>query len=126
MAEEKQLEETRTEKSKEKAGPADILTAVKQHKRIVSLVIFAVIALIMILLGILALKVPVVWACILILMEVVIAALLHKAELWIHGMLLLGEVIAGILAGKIMLVFFCAIVYVAATVTQQIVYKGEK
>ena len=132
MAEEKQFEEAQKEESQAKTkqnvkiSPADILAAVRQHKRMLALAVFAVVALVMILLGVLVLKMPVVWVCILVLIEAVIAVLLHNAELWMHGMLLLSEIIAGILAGKIMLVIFCAIVYVAATITLQIAYAGEQ
>ncbi|MBQ2283727.1 MAG: hypothetical protein II250_06085 [Agathobacter sp.] len=72
------------------------------------------------------LKENVVPVCIMMILEAAIAVMLHKAELWVHGVLLVAELIAGVVAGNIPLIILCGIVYVAATVALQIVNLEEK
>lgn len=104
---------------------SDFLRQVKENRRLVTMIGFCVIALAMILIGILALKENVVPVCILIIIEAAIAVMLHKAELWVHGVLVLAEIIAGILTGNIGLIILCIVVYIAATYTLKTTVIGE-
>lgn len=90
---------------------------IKKNKTIVSIAIFVVVAAISIVVMTVVLKQPVVPVCVLVLIEVAIAVMLHNAELWIHGVLLLAEIIAGVALGRIVLVLLCILVYIAATFT---------
>ena len=87
---------------------------------------FAVIVAAMVLIGVCVLHVPVVAMCMLVILETALAVFLHHAELWLHGVVILAEVIAGILCSKILLVVLCAVVYVAATACLQVSDRGEK
>ena len=104
----------------------NILTKLKANKKLVAIVGFCLITIVMIILSMVILKEHVVPVCVIMILEAAIALMLHKAELWVHGVLLLAEVIAGVLVGNIPLIILCAVVYVAATITLQIVYKEEK
>ena len=90
---------------------------IKKNKTIVSMAIFVVVAAISIVVMTVVLKQPVVPVCVLVLIEAAIAVMLHNAELWIHGVLLLAEIIAGVALGRIVLVLLCILVYIAATFT---------
>lgn len=90
---------------------------IKKNKTIVSIAIFVVVAAISIVVMTVVLKQPVVPVCVLVLIEAAIAVMLHNAELWIHGVLLLAEIIAGVALGRIVLVILCILVYIAATFT---------
>ena len=90
---------------------------IKKNKTIVSIAIFVVVAAISIVVMTVVLKQPVVPVCVLVLIEAAIAVMLHNAELWIHGVLLLAEIIAGLALGRIVLVLLCILVYIAATFT---------
>ena len=90
---------------------------IKKNKTIVSIAIFVVVAAISIVIMTVVLKQPVVPVCVLVLIEAAIAVMLHNAELWIHGVLLLAEIIAGVALGRIVLVLLCFLVYIAATFT---------
>ena len=90
---------------------------IKKNKTIVSIAIFVVVAAISIVVMTVVLKQPVVPVCVLVLIEAAIAVMLHNAELWIHGVLLLAEIIAGVALGRIVLVLLCIFAYVAATFT---------
>lgn len=95
-------------------------------KMVMTIAAFAVIVAAMVLIGVCVLHVPVVAICMLVILETALAVFLHHAELWLHGVVILAEVIAGILCSKILLVVLCAVVYVAATACLQVSDRGEK
>ena len=95
-------------------------------KVVVTIAAFAVIVAAMVLIGVCVLHVPVVAMCMLVILETALAVFLHHAELWLHGAVILAEVIAGILCSKILLIVLCAVVYVAATACLQVSDRGEK
>ena len=95
-------------------------------KMVMTIAAFAVIVAAMVLIGVCVLHVPVVAMCMLVILETALAVFLHHAELWLHGVVILAEVIAGILCSKILLVVLCAVGYVAATACLQVSDRGEK
>ena len=97
----------------------------KNKKTYAALAVFVVVVAVMIIVGVCALKTPVVPMCLLIIIEAGIAVMLHHAELWLHGLLVLAEICAGVAAGKAVLIILCAVVYVAATFALQMLDKGE-
>lgn len=103
----------------------DMIKKLKENRMVLPIILFAVIALVMIVIGIAALKVSAVAMGVLIIIEAGLAVMFHHAELWLHGVLVLAEVIAGIMTGKVLLIVLCAVIYVAATVFLQMLDKGE-
>lgn len=95
-------------------------------KMVMTIAAFAVIVAAMVVIGVCVFHIPVVAMCLLVILETVLAVFLHHAELWLHGAVILAEVIAGILCSKILLVVLCAVVYVAATACLQVSDRGEK
>lgn len=89
------------------------------------LALFALTALAVILVSTLVLHIPVVGVCLLVVIETILAVVLHQVELWIHGILVIAEVIAGVALGKTLLIFLCLIVYVAATFVLQMMIKEK-
>lgn len=77
---------------------------------------YAVFSLIFILITVLGLKEFVVSVCCLLILETGMAVLLHKSELWKHGLMLAAQFLAGILIGRIPLVIICMIVYIVAAI----------
>ena len=103
----------------------DMTEKLTNNKMMLAVAAFALVTLAMIVIGIMALKVPAVAMCVLIIIEAGLAVMFHHAELWLHGVLVLAEVIAGIMTGKVLLIVLCAVIYVAATVFLQMLDKGE-
>ena len=95
-------------------------------KMVMTIAAFAVIVAAMVLIGVCVLHVPVVAMCMLVILETALAVFLHHAELWLHGVVILAEVIAGILCSKILFVVFCAVLYFSATACLQVSDRGEK
>lgn len=93
---------------------------------VVGTVMFSVVAFILILIAMLVLQEFVVSVCILLIIEAAMAALLHQAEIWKHGVLLGLQLVAGIIIGRIALVIICMIAYVAATFALQLMGKKNE
>ena len=91
----------------------------KKTFQVPTLLAFAAIVAIMVIVGVRVLNVPVVPMCLLVIIEAVIAVMLHHAELWVHGLLILAELCAGVAGKKTVLIILCAVVYIAATFALQ-------
>lgn len=87
---------------------------------------FAIVSLVLILVAIFALNEYVISVCVLIILEAGMAALLHKVELWKHGIMLTAQLVAAFIINRIPLVIICIIAYVAATVALQFMSKKEE
>lgn len=79
------------------------------------LVLFGVIvaALLVILVSIMALDIPVAAVCIIVVVEAALAACLHDVPIWLHGLVLIGQIIAGIIVGQIVFIILCMVIYLA-------------
>lgn len=98
----------------------------KKNSLVTAVTGFAVISLVLILVAIFALQEFVVSVCVLIIIEAAMAALLHQAEIWKHGILLVLQIVAGVIINRIPLVVICVIAYVAATLALQLMGKKEE
>lgn len=99
---------------------------IKKNSLVTSIVAFSVASLILILVAMLALQEFVVSVCVLIIIEAAMAALLHQAEIWKHGILLGLQLVAGIMMNRIPLIIICIIAYVAATFALQLMGKKNE
>ena len=98
----------------------------KTNSLVTAVVAFSVVSLILILVAIFALQEFVVSVCVLIIIEAAMAALLHEAEIWKHGVLLGLQLVAGIIISRIPLIIICIIAYVAATFALQLMGKKHE
>lgn len=114
-------------KSKSQAKmQAKVQARVQRDNALLALLVFCIVAITAILVNVMVMELSVVSVCLLLIIEVGIAVLLHHAELWIHGVLLLAEVVAGIAMGKVVPVLLFAAVYVMATIALKYLNIGEK
>lgn len=98
---------------------------IKNNQRIVAIVAFCVVSIAMLLISSLALKETIILGCIVLVLEAGMAALLNGTELWIHGVLVLAEIIAGLLTGKLIFVVLMVVIYIAATLALNFYKQGE-
>lgn len=117
-----QTEETKSTEEKKEKGKSKILEWIKKNKALDALILFAIFELAVILVGILAMKEPVVPVCLIVIGAAGIAALMHNVELWIHGGVVLVELISGILISRIPLMVLCIVVYIVTIVTLKYYY----
>lgn len=78
------------------------------------LLAFALAFLAAILCGIFALHIPAVVVCVVLVLEVLIAANLYKAKIWVQAAAMIIGVAAGLMFGRLPLMVVGTIVYVAA------------
>lgn len=78
---------------------------------------FAMITVVMILLGIMTCKLPVVMVCVVVLLETAIAVCLHNLPIWLHCVVLLAEIITGVFCGQVLFMVCAGVVYAMAIVT---------
>ena len=86
-----------------------VLAFYEDNKQYLLLFGVIVVALAAILVSILALKIPVV---LIIVLEAGIAVCLHDVPIWLHGLVVLVQIIAGAICGKLVFMVLCALVYV--------------
>lgn len=103
-----------------------ILELLKTNRLVTSVVGFSIVSLILILIAMIALQEFVVSVCVLIIIEAAMAALLHQAEIWKHGIVLALQIVAGVIIQRIPLIIICVIAYVAATLALQLMGKKEE
>lgn len=77
------------------------------------LILFGVIvaALLVILVSIMGLKVPVVPVCVIVLIEAALSVCLHDVPIWLHGLVVIAQIVAGILCGRLIFIALCALIY---------------
>lgn len=99
---------------------------IKANPLISSLIAFVLVIFVLILIAILALKEYVVSVCVLMIIETMMAVLLHKVELWKHGVLLVAHIIAGYIIARLPLMALCVLAYIAATVALHFMFIKKK
>ena len=116
-------------KTKEELKKIDIFNKIvafaKANRFVLSIVCFCIVILALVLIATLGWGEFVVPVCVLMILEVSMAVLLHRTELWIHGILLGLHLVAGILIARVPLTILCMVAYVAATLTQQVAFKKK-
>lgn len=90
-----------------------------------SVTTFGVLTFALIMTGVFALHTPVVPMCVLAMLEAGIAVMLHRAELWLHGVLILAQLLIAAFADRLLLAVLCAVVYALATMALQVLGKDE-
>ena len=98
----------------------------KTNSLVTAVVAFTLVSLALILVAMLALQEFVVSVCVLIIIEAAMAALLHQAEIWKHGILLGLQLVVGIVLSRLPLIIICIIAYVAATFAFQLMGKKNE
>lgn len=104
-------------------GAKNFVQTLKNNPPLTALICFAVCLLVLILVAVFALDEFVISVCVLMVLEVLMAVLLHRAELWKHALLIAAQVLTGIVIGRGMLILICILAYLAAMVTLHVMFK---
>ncbi len=98
----------------------------KANPFVTSLICFGIAVFVLVLIAILALHEFVISVCVLMILEAMMAVLLHKAELWKHAVLVVAQIVAGVIIGRIPLIIICVLAYIAAMVALHFMFKKSK
>ena len=114
-------------KIKERLKKIDVLNKLvalmRAHRLVLSLIFFCVAILALILGATLGSGEFVVQVCVLMIIEVAMAVLLHKSELWIHAILLVAQVVTAFVIDRVSLTILCVVAYIVTTITLQLAFK---
>ena len=55
---------------------------------------------------------PVVPVCVIVVIEAALAVCLHDVPIWLHGLVVIAEIVVGALCGVTLFMVLCAVVYV--------------
>ncbi len=77
------------------------------------LILFGVIVttLLVILVSILGLSMSPVPVCVIVLLEAGIVVCLHDVPIWLHGLVIIAQVVAGVLTGNVIFMLLCCVMY---------------
>lgn len=98
----------------------ELKVLVKENKQHLAFFGMIATALLVILIGILVWKLPVVPVCIVVLLEAGLAVCLQDLPVWLHGIVLIAQLIAGVLFGSGMFLLACVVFYVISIVVLSI------
>lgn len=76
-----------------------------------------VVALLVILVSILGFDIPVVPVCVIVLIEAALAVCLHDVPIWLHGLVVIAQLVAGALCKNIVFIALCAVIYLLGILT---------
>lgn len=103
-----------------------IISFLKANPLVTFLIAFVIAIFALILISIIALKEYVVSVCVLMILETMMAVLLHKVELWKHGVLVVAHIVAGFIIARVPLMMVCVVAYIAATVALHFMFIKKK
>lgn len=92
---------------------SNVISSIRR-KPMIPLVVFLVAAVILIIVSTAALSIPIVPVCTIVILEALLAALLRRIPLWIHGLVAIAEIVVGVLCAKAVFMILMTIVYVLA------------
>lgn len=120
-------EQDRSERKKAEQESISAIAAWSSgKKRAAVMALFAVAALIYILVGILVCEVNAVVVCVVLVIQVAIGVLLDQNPIWLHVCVAAADVIVGLCVGQTLLMIFAMLVYVAAIGTLEVLQRMGK
>lgn len=115
---------TRSERKKaEQASIHAIATWSVQKKRAAVVLLFAAVAFVYILVGILACGLDPVVVCVILLIQVAIGVLLDQNPVWLHACVAAADVVVGICVGQMLFMFASVVVYVGAITALEMIQR---
>ncbi|QFJ55773.1 hypothetical protein [Pseudobutyrivibrio xylanivorans] len=88
----------------------------KENLPLISLIVLGIFAVVAILVSVLAFKINVVIACIMVILEAALAACLSRIPVWIHGLVFIAQIVCGIMASQVPFMVLMAFIYAFAVV----------
>lgn len=102
---------------KERRRQGGTSAALRENKSMLLLFAVIVAAIAVILVSVLVLKIPAVAVCVIVLLEIGMALCLHDVPVWLHGLVVIAQIVAGVLCENTALIVLCAVVYLFGILT---------
>lgn len=104
------------ERRKQNRGTG-IKAAFSENKSMLVLFCVIVAALAVILVSILVLKISALPVCLIVVIEAALAICLHDVPIWLHGLVVIVQLIGGILTGGLVFMMLCSVLYLLGMLT---------
>ena len=78
-------------------------------------------ALLVILISIIGLDIPAVAVCVIVLIEIAMAFCLHDVPIWLHGLVVIAQLVAGVLCHNLVFIALSAVIYLLGILTLRFV-----
>lgn len=88
-----------------------------ENKKMLRLFGVIVTVLLVILISILKLDIPAVPVCVVVLIEAAMAVCLHDVPIWLHGAVVIAQILIGALCGNLVFTVLCALLYLVGILT---------
>jgi len=103
-----------------------ILEVLKEHLFLTVISVFCIFSLAVILIATLVMHEFIVPVCLLVMIEAAMAMFMKKSELWLHGIVVILQIVVGFIIGRAPLMILSVLIYVAATVALILLNHQEK
>lgn len=100
------------------------LRELTENKGLIMLCVFVLLAVLTIVLGMVVFHIPPVTVCLVVLIEALLAVCLHYVPVWLHGIVLVAEVVLGVIASQTVFMILACLCYLAAIFTLK--FETEK
>lgn len=94
-----------------------VKAAFSENKSMLVLFCVIVAALTVILVSILVLKIGALPVCLIVVIEAALAICLHDVPVWLHGLVVIVQLIGGILNGSLVFMLLCSVLYLLGMLT---------
>lgn len=108
---EKKEERVSLRERRGRSQSGNMVETLGENKQMLLLFGVIVAALLVILVSIMGLHVPVVPVCVIVLIEAALAVCLHDVPIWLHGLVVIAQVVVGVLCSNTIFIVLCAIIY---------------
>lgn len=110
----RKMTELRAKRRRQKRGAEAVLAFCEENRQYLTLFAVIVLALAVILGSAIGFHIPAAAVCVMVVLEAALAVCLHDVPIWLHGLVVVAQIIAGALCGKAVFMLLCALMYVAA------------
>lgn len=97
----------------------------EEYRRLVVLVLFALVFLMAVLVGMLLLELPAVSVCVILVLEVLLGACLHGTPIWLHGLEMMVGIVAGCIFRNPAFMVIASVIYLLAILVLYLLGKQE-
>ena len=108
---------SQAKRSYNRKHPALNVEELCKERPLVAVAVYAVLAVIVILLAAFACKTPIVSVCVIVIIETLLAVCLHNLPLCLHITVMIAEIICGVVFHQVALTILAAALYLAAIFT---------
>ncbi|MBQ6441793.1 MAG: hypothetical protein IJJ13_04280 [Lachnospiraceae bacterium] len=91
----------------------------------IALILYIIFAVVVFVISAFALKVPIVTVALIVLIQAGLAVCMHKAPLWLHVVVIGGELALGIFTKNVVLLILAALLYFASVVVLSFWFHGN-